>query len=363
MSAPPAPTGTGTDRVPRLEDDPSIVKFVRTDPVQYEGDWTPDKYDPDLAQEAMESALDDAVEAERLGYDGLMLTEHHFDAWTLAPSPMLYLAALAARTSRLRLGQSVSILPFHNPWRLAEEAGMLDILSNGRAEIGVGKGNFAVERARYGLSAEDSEERFNEGIELLRRALSEPGVTFEGKFNRIDVPSTVYPKAFGDPLRPWVAGFKPESVTKIGREGDNLFGILGPHAGAILQRYLEAAYEAGHERSGANCMAATGIIVAPTDKEAAEIAERAYEYGLKTMIDRRAPESDRSYLPVFTGGGFHGSPSTVLDKMAGSVQASGIRRLILVMRSRFIPREQSRQTMHLFAEDVMPHLRHLAAQP
>ncbi|WP_371664680.1 LLM class flavin-dependent oxidoreductase [Streptomyces sp. NBC_00280] len=70
----------------------------------------------------MESSLDDAVEAERLGYDGLMLTEHHFDAWTLAPSPMVLLAALAARTSRLRLGQSVSILPFHSPWRLAEEA-------------------------------------------------------------------------------------------------------------------------------------------------------------------------------------------------------------------------------------------------
>ena len=169
MSEPTTSAGTtdSADRVPRLEDDPSIVKFVRTDPVMYEGDWAPEKYDPDLARETMESTLDDAVEAERLGFDGLMLTEHHFDGWTLAPSPMVYLAALANRTSRIRLGQAVNILPFHNPWRLAEEASMLDILTNGRAEIGVGKGNFAVERARYGLSADDADERFNEGIELL----------------------------------------------------------------------------------------------------------------------------------------------------------------------------------------------------
>ena len=66
------------------------------------------------------------MEAERLGLDGILLTEHHFDGWTMVPSPNLFLMALAMRTTRLRLGQAVHVLPIHNPWRLAEEAGMLD---------------------------------------------------------------------------------------------------------------------------------------------------------------------------------------------------------------------------------------------
>ena len=135
--------------------------------MQYEGSWDPDEYDPDSARATLESHIEDAVEAERLGLDGMLLTEHHFDAWTLVPSPNVFLAAVAMRTSRLRLGQAVHVLPIHNPWRLAEETGMLDLISNGRAEVGVGKGNFSVERARYNPPGDDFDQRFEEGLELL----------------------------------------------------------------------------------------------------------------------------------------------------------------------------------------------------
>lgn len=362
MSAPTSlvePKGS-SERIPRLEEDPSVVKFVRTDCVFYEGDWSAEKYDPELAYETMQSNIDDAVEAERLGFDGLATTEHHFDGWTLVPSPMVYLAAVAMRTSRLRLAQAVNILPFHNPWQLAEEVGMLDILSNGRAEIGVGKGNFSVERARYGLDEADVEKRFNESIELLVKALSEVDVTFTGHFNRIDLPSTVYPKALGDPLRPWIAAFKPESITKIGRAGHNLYGVIHTSTAGSFKRYLQAAQEAGHERSGANYMASAGVVVAPTDGEAKKIHERAWAQCTEIMTARGAPESEiKTFGGIFTGV-IHGSPSTVLDKLGEGLQMAGARRLNLVLRTRFIQEQESRQSMHLFAEEIMPHLRHLS---
>lgn len=354
-------TDSDSDRVPRLHEEPEIIKFVRLDAVQYEGDWAPEKYDADLARDIFENSIEDAVEAERLGFDGIMCTEHHFDGWTLIPSPNLYLAAVAMRTTRLRIGQSVQILTFHNPWRLAEEAGMLDILSNGRAELGVGKGNFSIERDRYGFGLDDIEARFHENFELLTKALHEDSITFDGKYNRIAVPSTVYPKPFGPPLRPWVAALKPESVERIGRAGDNLYGFMAPDAAGNLERYVNAAHEAGHEVSGANYLTTTSIIVAPTDKEAKQLQEQAQASAWETMIGRGLPaEEAKLFMPLF-GGAVVGSPQTVLDQLAAGLQLTGARRLNLVMRLRSMPKDVSRQTQHLFATEVMPHLRHFSA--
>ena len=132
-------------KVPRLTDEPEIIKFVRIDAAQWEGDWAPEKYDPLKAKAILDSHIEEALEAEQLGFDGLFLTEHHFDGWTLLPSPNIFLAALAIKTRRVRLGTGVHVLSIHSPIRLAEEAGMIDLLSNGRLEIGLGKGNFEFE--------------------------------------------------------------------------------------------------------------------------------------------------------------------------------------------------------------------------
>ena len=186
MAAAPA----SAPRVPRWDEEPERVKFIRIDAVQYEGDWDPAAYDPEQARATFESSIEDAVEAERLGFDGLVTTEHHFDGWTLVPSPNVYLAAVARETSKIRLGQAVHVLPIHSAWRLVEEMGMVDLLSNGRAEIGVGKGNFSVERARYTPDASELQPRFDEGLELLLRALREHAFTFEGRYTTIGEPST-----------------------------------------------------------------------------------------------------------------------------------------------------------------------------
>ncbi len=355
-----ASTTATSGRVPRLDEEPEKVKFVRTDAVQWEGPWDPDAYDPDAARATMESYLDDAVEAERLGLDGQLMTEHHFDGWTMAPSPNVYLAALAMRTTRLRLGQAVHVLPIHNPWRLAEEAGMLDLLSNGRAEVGVGKGNFSVERMRYNPPGDEFDERFEEGLQLLTRALRESNVTFDGRYTKIPIPATVYPRPY-DPanLRVWCAGLRPESIAHIGRTGNNLYGFLVPEAADNFKIFQDAAGEAGREVTGANFMVTLSVIIAPTDAEAQEHQRKALDMAWETMTARNFPQEEKEfYHPVF-GGAIVGSPQTVLDQLAPAFGFSRSRRLNLVWRLRSMPFEVARQTQHLFCTEIMPELQRL----
>ena len=107
-------------RIPRLSEEPEIVKFARIDAAQWEWDWAPEKYDPLKAKTLFESHIEEIVEAEELGFDGLFLTEHHFDGWTVLPSPNIFLTVLAVKTKRLRLGTAVHVLSIHSPVRLAE---------------------------------------------------------------------------------------------------------------------------------------------------------------------------------------------------------------------------------------------------
>jgi len=132
-------TESRTGRVPRLDEEPEIIKFLQCDSLQYEATGSRRSTTPSSARKTLESHLDEAVEAERLGFDGILCVEHHFDGWTPFPSPTSTFAAVACRTSRLRIGQSVSVLPFHNRggWPKKRDA---RYLSNGRAEIGWGKG-------------------------------------------------------------------------------------------------------------------------------------------------------------------------------------------------------------------------------
>ena len=352
-------TSGSTARVPRWDEQPETLKFIRFDALQYEGAWEPEAYDPASAHATFESSIEDAIEAEKLGFDGLVTTEHHFDAWTLVPSPNVYLAAVARETSRIRLGQAVQVLSVHSPWRLAEELGMLDMLSNGRAEIGVGKGNFSVERTRYTPAESELQSRFDEALELLTKALRDHSITFHGKYTTISEPSTVYPRPFDTSLRIWIPATRPETAEQIGRMGHNLYGPLSPDAYGTLERYVEAGRAAGHHLSGANYMVATSIIIAPSEVEAKEAQAHAREIAWDAMMRRELPKPEAElYLPLF-GGAIIGSPQAVLDQLSQGLLASGARRLNLVIRMRGIPQEVARQTQRLFASEVMPHLRSL----
>jgi alkanesulfonate monooxygenase SsuD/methylene tetrahydromethanopterin reductase-like flavin-dependent oxidoreductase (luciferase family) len=122
---------------------------------------------------------------EALGFDTVWLGELHFSrAFSILADPLLVLAAAAQRTTRIRLGTAVTLLPLHNPVKIAEEAAVADILSTGRLEFGVGRGTAPIHYAGYDVAQEESRERFEEALDFIVQAWTQPQFSFQGKYFR-----------------------------------------------------------------------------------------------------------------------------------------------------------------------------------
>ena len=125
-------------------------------------------------------------EMDRLGYDHIWVTEHHFAMYggTL-PHPPTFLSAIARSTKRIRLGAAINVLPLHNPLDVAESYAMVDVISNGRLDFGVGKGSEAHEYKKFGVNQAEATGRMDEGIEIIRQAWSDKPVNFRGEFYNV----------------------------------------------------------------------------------------------------------------------------------------------------------------------------------
>ncbi len=175
----------------------------------------------DLTQ-MVEEVIAEAQQAERCGFDSFFLTEHHQEPSGYLPSPLPLAAAIAARTSRIRIGTGIAILPLYHPTRLAEDCAVIDIISKGRLILGVGQGYQEGDFAAFGLKVSDRVSLFEEGIEILRRAWTEEKVYFVGK--RYALRNVmVTPKPVQKPHPPiWVAALGDEPMKRAGRLGDAL---------------------------------------------------------------------------------------------------------------------------------------------
>ena len=154
---------------------------------------------------------------DALGFDTAWLGEIHFNrAFSILADPLMVLAAAAQRTTRIRLGTAVTLLPLHNPIKIAEEAATADILSNGRLEFGVGRG-VAYQYPGYGIPLEESRERFEEALDFIVQAWMNEPFSFEGKFFRARDLSVV-PKPLQSPHPPVrVAANSPDTFPFSGR--------------------------------------------------------------------------------------------------------------------------------------------------
>ncbi|MFI5269890.1 MAG: LLM class flavin-dependent oxidoreductase [Chloroflexota bacterium] len=139
--------------------------------------------------------------AEELGYSCAWITEHHFDDYGgMLPSPQLLIASLAQRTSHIRLGTSVSLLPMHQPVRIAEDMAVLDVLTNGRIEVGVGSGMAQTRYGVFGIDPADVRARLEEGVDVLVRAWTHEQFLWDGRFVHCPTPVTVRPRPVHPPL-------------------------------------------------------------------------------------------------------------------------------------------------------------------
>ena len=223
--------------------------------------------------------------AEQGGFEGLFLAEHHATPLGMAPSPALFLAAAASRTHRIRLGTLVFCLPFYNPLRLAEEICMLDHMSNGRLDVGVGRGISPFELSYHGVPLAESRARFEECLEILEQALRGDRLDYTGRFHQyVDVPIELHPVQRPNP--PFWFGMTHEGNAQwAGRRGMNV-ACFNPNA---HMRQLAAVYRASRSehRGGPEDLNPTveeprvaairHIYVADTDEEAMSVAKPSYE--------------------------------------------------------------------------------------
>ena len=182
--------------------------------------------------------------AETLGFGAAYVFEHHFTDDDYMSSPMVAATAIAARTKQMRVGPDIAILPLYDPVRVAEDGAVLDLISNGRLDFGVGLGYRPEEYAGYGLDIKSKGSRANEALEIIRRLWQGETVSFHGKHFDIDH-AKLSPRPVQQPNPPiWVGGFSKAAARRAARYGD---GYIGPLNRGMYEMYLSEVKAAGKD--------------------------------------------------------------------------------------------------------------------
>lgn len=215
--------------------------------------------------------------AEKIGFEGIFFSEHHFVQGRLSPSPNLLIAALAQRTQTLRLGVMGLVLPLYEPWRVAEELNMLDHLSQGRLEIGVGSGSGPMEYRAVGIPGDEIRPRFSEALDILDAALTQPQFSHQGRFWNFKELS-ISPRPLQQPLPPrWITALSTQTAEMAAQRGYKVctaFFSLD-EVKRLFEAYRSAAAEKGHAASSDQLALRRMIYVADDDSEGVEVARAA----------------------------------------------------------------------------------------
>lgn len=307
--------------------------------------------------------------ADAAGFFCYHLAEHHATPLGMAPSPALFLIAAAQRTQRIRLGPLVYLLPLYNPLRLIEEVCMLDHLSGGRLELGVGRGVSPYELGYFGVDAADTRALFNEVLTVLVTGLTHERLTFAGQhYQYHDVPMELRP--FQQPYPPlWYPTHNPESIAYAARHGYNFAGF-GP--ASLVRQQVEAYRQTWaahrHEPGRLNGHVAepkVGVLrqvfVADSDAEAlaaTQAAHRDWYYSITKLWHEHDDHSVDGFFSWETAIQHEtilfGSPARVREQIARLLEVSGCNYMICSFAWGTFPHEQVQRSLQLFVEEVMP---------
>jgi alkanesulfonate monooxygenase SsuD/methylene tetrahydromethanopterin reductase-like flavin-dependent oxidoreductase (luciferase family) len=184
-------------------------------------------------------ALEQIVWAEQAGFDNIWLSEHHLAEDGYAPSVLPIAAAIAAKTRNIRIGSAVMDLPFHHPIRVAEDAATVDVISNGRFELGIGVGYRVEEFESFGIPKTERGRRTTEALEIIRCLLEGETVTYHGKYYYVDKAKIAPPPAQRPRPPIWAGGFTPAAAQRAAKFADGFIGAAGPNA-ELFGHYVEA---------------------------------------------------------------------------------------------------------------------------
>lgn len=298
---------------------------------------------------------------ERLGFYCYHLTEHHATDLGMASSPSVFLAAVAQRTSTIKLGTLVYLLPLHHPLRLLEEIGMLDQLSGGRFQLGVGRGGQPAEHSRFGLADADLAPMFDEALEIIEQGLSGTLAAHKGAY--YDLPAVelrIRPLQQPRPPLWYGTGSSHRNAWAAEREVNLLTLVPNARAKEINDDYREQLAKLGKPEP---CIGqARQLIVAPTDAEAEAIGERAWKRfavsfnWLVTWLGREPfPLPPTLAAAQAAGIAFAGSPASMRDFVARSRDEAGANYIALELAFGDISEAEAGQSAELFAREVAPH--------
>ncbi|AWO93253.1 alkanesulfonate monooxygenase SsuD/methylene tetrahydromethanopterin reductase-like flavin-dependent oxidoreductase (luciferase family) [Bradyrhizobium diazoefficiens] len=319
-------------------------------------------------QEQYSNRLRLAEHYDRLGFHCFHMSEHHGTTLSMTPSPSVWMAALTQRTRRMRLCPLVYLLPTYNPARLYEEICMLDHLSGGRFEFGVGRGASPHELDALGLESAAAARMYAEAFETLQRCFSEEAVTTHGEFWQLN-DYVAEMKPLQRPRPPmWYAVGSPDSAMWPARNGLNVVcGGQVSRVRAISERYREERANAGLKGDDSPLIGVNRyIIVGGTDREAVEIGRKAWPtfYGNFIKLWRKhGTEPVNAKLPpsfdqlLESGHAIAGSARTVIDTLSEQVSQGGLTYVIGSFIFGSMPSEDAIASATHFAEDVMPAVR------
>lgn len=296
--------------------------------------------------------------AEKLGYDTFFVAEHHFHEYGIVPNPAVMLSALSQRTTTLRLGSAISILTFHHPLTVAESYAMVDVLSGGRMVLGVGSGYLKHEFAGYAVDGAEKRDRFDESLEVVRRALAGERVTFKGKYVSVeDTPINLLPLQRPMPL--WLAILRREAAYHVGRKGEKI--IFVPYASVdtfdeidgLIADYRQGQADGGQAAHPDDVIVALHTHVNESDAAARKVAEVPFDLYVETRLYAKRQTYDdilKSQLSLM------GGVDQVVDKMV-RLYEMGARHIMMLHNFGLMPQAEVEASMTRVADQVMPRVR------
>jgi len=335
--------------------------------------------DPKQQVKYYKDAMEQVVRAEALGYDSVWMTEHHFSRHGIVSATLSVLAYLAGVTSTIRLGTGVAVLPFHNPIQLAEQAATVDLLSNGRLDLGVGRGFQWAEFNKLNIPMDEASRRFEESMEVVTKAwTSTEPFEHSGEFWKFN-DMTVHPRPVQTPYPPiYVAASSARSVDRVARHDWNLMIGQGEPFNQVADQvayYKTAVGEAGFDYNPNRVVLARAMYTANTEEQARSDTEVPFMWFKQTGQDVGAPPENRvellpeeyqayrsrfsrdvsfNYDSMFEDVALFGTPDKLIERIE-SLRNSGVEKIIFFINYGGIENQKVLDSLELFSKEVMPH--------
>lgn len=342
------------------------------------------------APEVFRNSLDEIALADQAGFGGVWLLEHHFmPEFSQCSAPEVMFGAISQRTRNMRLGSAVTVLTINHPVRVAERVATLDVLTGGRIDLGVGRGNWAVDYEVFGGGATMAEGRGRvaESIEIMKRCWAGEPFAWDGEFWKFPEVN-VYPKPIQQPHpKLWAAAVSPESYTNAAEQG--MAVLAGPFKPLFMvaedrQRFVDRCAELGRDHRELGFAMAMGIVCADDHDHAIELASRNLRWYFEQLLTLTAPlltrqEKDYHYyreeiatLRSLTGGSpslealqsagmlIAGDPDHVVEQLHNLV-GHGIDHVMCTLQAGGIPHKDVMRSIELIGEQVIPRMRDVTA--